>query len=206
MLLVGEHQHLKMKNYTPEVRTEARILFDQNFNHINFDMLKKAIGEDQMFDYIARPSDKVLEASVKNNFTEKEWEKLSKNEKDEKIQEWYDESEHYPMWLTLFEAQDKFLSEKIENDSDGLYKLGIGVITATDWTNACLFIAGAGYDFYDAHFIPMFERWDWLDIKKVEKETEAKARQKMVDLQELKNSKESQIKRHARGLIEALNL
>lgn len=147
------------------IREKANELFNKSFNDLNFDLLKAGLGEDYVNDYIERPSDEILEAEAKNNFTDEEWNKKSKEEKEEAIQDYFNESEHYPMWSTIFEAKDDFISDKIMSDIDELYKIGIGVIRPTDYTNACLFIAGAGYDFYEAHWIPMFSYWKWIKGK-----------------------------------------
>ena len=147
-----------------EERDKASILFDRNFNNLSFELFKKAVGEGAVIDLIQNPSDeKIIEKykeDVKDDRDEKE--KISDEELLNACLERYQESEHYPMWSTIFEAKDNFLSEKIMNDIDGLYDLGIGVIGPTDDTLACLFIAGAGYDFYNAHWIPLFKHWDWI--------------------------------------------
>lgn len=91
-----------------------------------------------------------------------EW--LEAEKEDEVIQE-FDESEHYPMWSTLFEAKDNFLSRKVAESVDELYELGIGVIEHPDF-NSMLFIGGAGYDFYEAHWIPMYIMFGWIEPKK----------------------------------------
>ena len=144
------------------IREKAQNLFDRTFNSLNFELLKAGAGEDKIIEYIERPDNRVLEAEVKDNYIDEEWQAKSEEEKETAIDDWYLESEHYPMWNTIFEAKDNFTSEKIIEDIDGLYKLGIGVIAPTDYTLACLFIAGAGYDFYDHHWIPLFKRWGWL--------------------------------------------
>ena len=147
-----------------EERDKASILFDRNFNNLSFELFKKAVGEGAEIDLIQSPShEKILEKykeDVKDDRDEKE--KISDEELLNACLERYQESKHYPMWSTIFEAKDNFLSEKIMNDIDGLYDLGIGVIGPTDDTLACLFIAGAGYDFYNAHWIPLFKHWDWI--------------------------------------------
>lgn len=208
VLLVGKHSTLQfMNSYSREVEEKAKRLFDNSFNSISFELLKEAVGEDSIIDYIERPSDEIIEAEAKSNFCDdKEWEKLSEDRKEEEIDSYYFDSEHYPIWGTVFEAKDELLSDKIMRDIDGLYKIGIGVISPTDNANACLFIAGAGYNFYDAHWIPLFEYWGWLNMKEIKEKAERARKAKPVDLQELKNDKNAIIKRHARGLIEALNL
>ena len=153
------------------IREKARELFDKSFNNLNFELLKAGLGDDYVNEYIERPSDKILEKEAKDNFTDEEWKEKNKEERENAIQDYFNESEHYPMWSTIFEERDDFISDRIMSDIDELYKIGIGVIRPTDYTNACLFIAGAGYDFYDAHWIPLFKHWEWLkDDKDLEAE------------------------------------
>lgn len=141
---------------------KASLLLDRSFNSLSFELLKKAVGEGAEIDLIQNPSDERILKEYKEDVLSDNDEKMSDEELLEACFERYQESEHYPMWSTIFEAKDNFLSEKIMNDIDGLYDLGIGVIGPTDDTLACLFIAGAGYDFYNAHWIPLFKHWDWI--------------------------------------------
>ena len=202
------------ENYSSAVRSEASRRFDSCFNCISFEMLKKAIGEDTIIDYIGQPSQKIKEEEAKNNYTDEEWQEMSQDKKEEAIDEAF--QEHYPMWGTVFEAKDNFLSEKIMADIDKLYDLGIGVIAPSDDVNACLFIAGCGYDFFDAHWIPLFIHWGYLNIEEIEKEEERKSligNTSLIDwvqfssiLQGLSENKDETIKRHSLGLLKALKL
>lgn len=169
-----------MYKYKKTIRDKTSELFDRSFNHLNFELLKAGVGEDSILDYIERPTqslinnewydslskeeidEKIPEAKEKGLKTEKALKDYLFDVYTDEVDEWWSEQEHYPMWSTIFEAKDDFLSDKIMSDIDELYKLGIGVIAPTDYTNACLFIAGAGYDFYDAHWIPLFKHWNWL--------------------------------------------
>lgn len=64
------------------------------------------------------------------------------------------DSENYPMWNTCFELVSE--SETIINEAP---KCGFGIITdLDDDLNTILFVAGAGYDFYEAHWTPLFLR------------------------------------------------
>jgi len=203
-----------MKTYNREIRDRADLRFERTFNNLNFELLKQVVGEDNIIDLIMKPNNIVLEDEARGNFDDSEWAEMNEDEREEAISDHYFENEHYPMWNTVFEAKDNFTSEKIINDIDGLYNLGIGVIAPTGNTNACLFIAGCGYDFYDAHWIPLFERWGWIDTKKierVEREKEALAelgicKETKLDLMDLARDKKQNIKRHAEGLLKALGL
>ncbi len=199
-----------MKNYSKEIREKASELFDKTFNSLSFELLKKAIGDDSINDYIERPSNDIIEKEVKGNFTDKDWKEMNEGQREEAMNEHL--NEHYPMWSTIFEAKESFISEKIMENVDKLYELGIGVIAPTDYNEACLFIAGAGYDFYDAHWIPLFIHWGWIDEKEM-KEKEERNEIKLINwnefgktLERLAENKDETIKRHANGLLKALKL
>ena len=198
-----------MKNYSREIQDQAHSLFDNSFNYLNFELLKKAVGEDKIFDLIQRPSNEI----IKKDMNEEDFKGKTEEEKEEAIDEFYSENEHYPMWSTIFEAKDNFISEKIIEDIDGLYELGIGVIAPTDDTNACLFIAGAGYNFYDAHWIPLFLHWDWIKEKEEKKLPKSFVSGELINwntfteiLLKLAKNRDETIKRHSNGLLKALNL
>ena len=72
------------------------------------------------------------------------------------INDYFHESEHYPMWNTMFEARDSWLNDWISDHVDELYELGIGVIEGEGDLNHMLFFSGCGYDFYEAHWIPLY--------------------------------------------------
>ena len=61
--------------------------------------------------------------------------------------------EHYPMWGTLF-------STNANIDVDVLWQNGLGLIDS-EWGNM-IFVTGCGYDFYEAHWIPLFKQLKWI--------------------------------------------
>lgn len=75
------------------------------------------------------------------------------------------ENNHYPMWGFVFKCDSFYVTSDYMN-TDMLYDMGIGVLEHDD--DYFLFIAGAGYDFYEAHWIPLFEKIGWIKIKKDE--------------------------------------
>ena len=80
--------------------------------------------------------------------------------------DYWTEQENYPMWGTLFEAKDQFMCNWILKHIDELYDIGIGVMDGGDYFNAMLFIAGAGYSFYEAHWIPLYvDLLKWVKVK-----------------------------------------
>lgn len=72
------------------------------------------------------------------------------------------ESNNYPMWHVVFKC-DRFYIDSDYCDVDKLYKLGIGVIDSE--YGYYLFISGAGYSFYDAHWIPLFKMLGWIEYE-----------------------------------------
>ena len=232
-----------MKIYSEAVKSEAKRLFDSQFNDLNFELLKKAEGEENITDLIIKPSDDIILKEWLNKTQDKvllvrkfektpqnhivfDTEKIQRNEfydwlnkkYADEIDEWWFEHEHYPMWGTIFEAKDKMLSDGLIEKADKLYDLGIGILRETDYTNACLFIAGAGYDFYSAHWIPLFIFLGWLNPDEIDKEKETfenteTNKPELIDwskftdiLIKYSRNKDETIKRHAEGLLKALKL
>lgn len=75
------------------------------------------------------------------------------------------DEEHYPMWNTVFEAKDECINNLISKHVDELNEIGLGVITGKDSMNSMLFVNGAGYDFYEAHWIPLFTQLiKWVKV------------------------------------------
>ncbi len=173
-----------------EVRAQAERYFSREFNAVSMSLIEKAYGEGWISenvvatekmkasywrentdegkqateDYcrsreIAEPKTLILESEILDYLTENH---------EDAITEAWSESDHYPMWGTLFEAKE---SGMYADKADELDDIGIGLIASGEDTNEMLFIAGAGYDFYDAHWIPLFsEVLDWIEVPAVKKE------------------------------------
>ena len=176
------------------IRDKASELFDREFNQLSFSNYKKIVGEGNEIDLVLRPSDEILvdeylneiadedvnkmkddfedayksNPAVENNYSDDEKgfkEFVIDNYQDEMNDCWSDK-EWYPAWGTVFEAKNNFMSNFLVENVDKLYDIGIGVLESTDDLNACMFIAGAGYNFYDAHWIPLFtEVLKWITPK-----------------------------------------
>ena len=67
------------------------------------------------------------------------------------------ESENYPMWNTCFE----FKYEITPEIKEAAKSAGFGIIEGMEDFNTILFVAGAGYSFYGAHWIPAFLNMPW---------------------------------------------
>lgn len=164
------YDHPKYK----EIEAEVSRRFDSDFNSIALDVVEKYY-DNHLFEYVMTPSFEIRANEWVGDcsdykfkkMTGKVYEWLDANHYNEVVEHYY-EREHYPMWGTLFEANNGFLSEEIENMVDELYEIGIGAIQGKDSLNAMLFIAGAGYNFYKAHWIPMAQLFGWIDINDFE--------------------------------------
>ena len=161
-----------------KIKDEVSERFERDFNYIQLDVIR-AVMNNYEFENIACPSFSIIadeymsnygnEEELKEEYTQDEGINISEIESAE-FYEWleqnkyneimdnYHESENYPMWNILFEARDSWLSEWIENHVDELYNIGIGVMLGDNDGNLSnmLFIAGCGYDFYEAHWIPLY--------------------------------------------------
>jgi hypothetical protein len=106
--------------------TDVEDRFDRDFNFLPLDVVNR-IAEHTLHEHVLLPSGGAA--------LDTEW---------------------YPMWGTLFETRSSWRSDWIEKHVDELYEIGIGVIESFDSFNAMLFIAGAGYNFYDHHWAPFY--------------------------------------------------
>ena len=160
------YEHPKYK----EIEAEVSRRFDREFNWIQLDVVEKYY-DNCLFEYIMEPSFEVQADEWVGDCSDYKFKKMTnevykwlEDVHEGDIREHFQEREHYPMWNTLFEASGGFLTEEIEGLVDELYEIGIGVIQSKDSLNTMLFIAGAGYDFYEAHWIPMAQLLGWVDI------------------------------------------
>lgn len=70
---------------------------------------------------------------------------------------------NYPMWNTCFEFKENVYEDILKTAMDA----GFGIIENLGEFNQILFVAGAGYSFYGAHWIPLFLNLPWnADLKK----------------------------------------
>jgi hypothetical protein len=171
-----------------EIKREAERLLNREFSFIPLDMVEK-YADGNLFEHIVPvafsrmledfdPSD-LFESDLFEEYEETgetvdreawaedesfvEW--LEENYNDD-VREAYEEYDNnYPMWGTVFVANDNWLSDKIEKEAEKVQACGFGVINSFKNMNAALFVAGAGYDFYEAHWIPFFTEFlDWIKV------------------------------------------
>lgn len=70
---------------------------------------------------------------------------------------------NYPMWNTLFEFKEQPSKEIVQ----AAINAGFGVIEHEDF-NTMLFVSGAGYSFYSAHWIPFYLGLPWVNVNVTE--------------------------------------
>ena len=119
-----------------QLRREVSERFNRDFNSISLPLLEKAYPDGQLLEQIIYPDGYDFET---------------------------EDEPPYPMWSTLFESRDRFLSEKLTENVKELAEIGIHLMQV-DETNVMMFICGAGYDFYDAHWIPLYrDVFKWVE-------------------------------------------
>ena len=169
---------------------QAQYYFNREFNAVDLDTLQRAQPHGEPL-YVVKPSISIIIDEWFNNGYANEGELLKEyalendvdlNEID--LDDFYThieqnnsdfenylygdfENTHYPMWGTLWNCPSFYIDSNYM-DVDKLYKLGIGVVEQEG--EYYLFIAGAGYDFYSAHWIPLFEELGWIEYEQTEEE------------------------------------
>lgn len=73
-------------------------------------------------------------------------------------------------WGTLFHPRDMVDEKRIRKDAQGCAEAAGVLIYDSDETGLLLAIDGAGYDFYEAHWVPLYE---WLGYHWHEEEAPA---------------------------------
>jgi len=161
------------KNFN-EIQSAVTRQFDGDFNQIQLDVVEKYC-DNMLFEYIQTPNFKIMCDEWLDDTNDIHIEKRTsavyewlEREHYDAINDHFYEREHYPMWNTLFEAKNKHLGERLEEMVDELYEIGIGVIESRNSLNTMLFINGAGYDFYEAHWIPLYQLLGWINEKLLE--------------------------------------
>ncbi len=179
----------KIKPIKIELKTaedQARYYFNREFNSIGLDILEKAAGECGLSEHVMQPSDKILvqeyldcygnEDELLEDYYGEPSEACGEGlELPEEFIEWvttttgFDswkwDREWYPMWSTLWQC-DRFYIDSEYCNVDTLYDMGIGVIDFEDYYY--LFICGAGYDFYSAHWVKLFKHIGWIKEEETE--------------------------------------
>jgi hypothetical protein len=148
-----------------EIEREVKKRFDSDFHYVQLQNLQKI--DENWFENVVYPeiTEENIEEFKSNVEIEKDEEGNITNydEVEESVRERIDEKIYGVIWNTLFEASDNHLAEKLVENADKLYGMGITVIDVrnTDYedcynTGVFLGMRGCGYDFYEAHWIPLY--------------------------------------------------
>ena len=141
------------------------------FNFIHVDVLNK-MCDNMLYEYIRQEEidyDEFLNDYSLNDEYQEYLKEEELEDNDENKEEWCQDQhqfcrfedersdQNYPMWNTCFEFKDEPGEEIIQAAIDA----GFGVIEGMDDFNTTLFVAGCGYSFYGAHWIPLFLNLPW---------------------------------------------
>jgi hypothetical protein len=146
----------------------------REFNYINLDTLQAVAEKEgtEIIEYIRQQDitwDDVAEFTGDEKKSLKRKFKTIENHPDYDDIRIQKEQDNYPMWNTLFEFKEEASDEEIQAAIDA----GFGVIENFSDFNQILFVAGAGYSFYGAHWIPMYLNLPWnKELKKQFKNTD----------------------------------
>lgn len=165
-------------------KDQANYFFNREFQGVALSLVEQSWGEES-HEMVVMPSDEViLKEFFDNRIGEKdeyiadflgeprdleedevpafvEWATNHPDFEDYKYGDF--QANHYPMWGTVWRC-DEFYVDSDYMTTDKLYNLGIGVCQDRDG-DYYLFIAGAGYDFYSAHWIPLFSALGWIEYE-----------------------------------------
>jgi len=126
----------------------CKLWIDRDFNSIPQALVKKAFEEDWENIEILAPT---LEAWIKAYGED--------YEDEEEAEDAFYESEErfpFPMWGWYFQPSDPLDADWFEEHAEEVYlKCGVCVY-CTDETGIMLGINGAGYNFYDSHWLPLY--------------------------------------------------
>lgn len=188
-------------NFTT-AREQAEYYFNREFKTISYSLIEESVRNGTT--EIMMPSTEIIiqeyfdSYSNKNDILEEYYGGKRKAKKhfdswinDEDFikwaedQDWFDNykygdlsENHYPMWGWVFGC-DSFYVDSDYMNVDKLWEIGIGVLDHED--GYFLFIAGAGYDFYEAHWIKLFKEIGWIS-----EQTEEQAHREKVE-EEIQN-------------------
>jgi hypothetical protein len=140
------------------IEPDARFQVEHYIDSYNYD------------DSLKKEFEEIWKEDSEEDYTEEDFIEWVKDNKHNEISDAWMEREHYPMWNTLFEARDEFLSEKIMDNVDKIYEItGAGVIDGGERFNNMIFMTSAGHDFYEAYWVKLYcEVFEWVDVNNFE--------------------------------------
>jgi len=134
----------------------VKMRVNEDFNDIRLENVQKVFPYWFENTLTVEPTDKeVLDNYNKKSMTEDEFEDAKMEMMD---------TQREVMWGTLFEAKHKFVAEDIIDNSDAIISdAGFTIIDLSREnegeyeTGVFLGVNGMGYDFFDAHWIPLYK-------------------------------------------------
>ena len=134
----------------------VKMRVNEDFNDIRLENVEKVFPYWYEETLTVEPTDKeVLDNYNKKSMTEDELEDAKMEMMD---------TQREVMWGTLFEAKNKFVAEDIIDNSDAIISdAGFTIIDLSREnegeyeTGVFLGVNGMGYDFFDAHWIPLYK-------------------------------------------------
>lgn len=142
---------------------------DKSFNYVNLSNVEK-VFDNMLFEYIeTNQTEETAEEFLSQYGYEGEYRDSDYESALEFVRDRYEDDfaeyadqDHYPMWSTLFEFRHSPSRETL----NAARKAGFGIINESEDYQAMLFVKGAGYSFYGAHWIPMYLNLPWVDQDK----------------------------------------
>ncbi len=161
------------KAYTDEwnkIKEDVDKRVSHDFNELRLENIKK-VNENYFEDIITTEPrmEDVKDFFGDSSLTNVQFEKKhDESEIDDAKSELMDQQREI-MWGTLFEAKDQFLANKIiENSEEVINGAGFTIIDLSRsnegeyQTGVFLGVNGAGYDFYEAHWVPLYRLFGWV--------------------------------------------
>ncbi len=162
------------KRDTPEwnkLKDEVTKRMDQDFNEVQLENLNKVTPN--WFEDVVSTDPTIID--LKDYFgeldkTDEQFEKAHKEDEiDDAKNELLDQQREI-MWGTVFEAKSQHVADKILENSDAIINdagLTIVDVSRSDEdgafvTGVFLGVNGAGYDFFDSHWIPLYRLFGWV--------------------------------------------
>ena len=159
-----------------KLESDTRQWVDQTFNQVSVYVLEK-VCDNALYEFIEPMSNEDYALEWYNSLDEDidmdpdispddaEFGSWLCEKYEDDIRLWIDANsydDNYPMWNTCFE----FKESAPDLWQELAVKAGFGIINPIgndehDYFNTTLFVAGAGYSFYAAHWIPLFLSMPW---------------------------------------------
>lgn len=159
---------------TPEwdkLKEQVEKRFNNDFNSVRLENLNK-INQNWFEDVVTTEPrmDDIKDYFGESRLTNA---KFNKNHTEDEIEDAKNElldQQREVMWGTIFEASDEFVAKKILDNSDAVINdAGFTIIDVSRsndegayTTGVFLGVNGAGYDFYEQHWVPLYRIFGWI--------------------------------------------